>query len=219
MISLVSTYKRKKRYLFVLHRLYIPVFFFSALFAHSQLRKERFSFGIAYGTGSELRDKDYTFTNRFYKVQVEYVFKEGRHFGYDLIVQPEINFGAHQLLNEYFVQPHEPDYASLREVYTKPKNIRDYVLNVGLKVRKSLSRNTSVYLLGSIGPMITDTETERLSKGFAFSDVIAVGFSVKTNAVRFDVRPGLQHVSNGGLYESNAGINTKNIEFSVSFLL
>jgi hypothetical protein len=73
--------------------------------------------------------------------------------------------------------------------------------------------------LGSVGPLITDTETERLSKGFAFSDVLAVGLSTKIGTVTFDIRPSLRHVSNAGLNESNAGYNTKNIEFGVSFPL
>lgn len=199
--------------------LWFLVLVFSAPSAHCQLKKDRFFFGVAYGTGSELTRKDYTFSNSFYKVQIGYLVKEGRNFGYDLVVQPEVNFAQHQLLNKYFVQPDEPDFEHLREEYTKRKKIREYVLNVGCRVRKTLCRNTSVYLLGSIGPMVTDTETERLSKGFAFSDVIAIGFSVKADTVNFDVRPGLRHVSNGGLQSSNAGFNTKNIEFSVTFTL
>ena len=67
--------------------------------------------------------------------------------------------------------------------------------------------------------MITDTETERLSKGFAFSDVIALGFSLKVDKVIFDIRPSLRHVSNAGLQSSNAGFNTKNIEFGLSLIL
>lgn len=193
-------------------------FFFGNLFIMgAQVKKERITVGFAYGTGSELRSKDYTFVNNFYKVQFAYLLKEGRHFGYDLVVQPEINFAKHQLLNPYFVQPHEPNYEQLREEYTKLKQIRDYILNAGVKVRKSLTKHTGIYLLGSIGPMVTDTESERLSKGFAFSDVIAIGFSLKSERVVFDVQPGLRHVSNGGLQKSNAGINTKNIEFSVVF--
>ena len=67
--------------------------------------------------------------------------------------------------------------------------------------------------------MITDTETERLSKGFAFSDVLALGFSLKVDKVIFDVRPSLRHVSNAQLQSSNAGFNTSNIEFGISFSL
>ncbi|MFV8370274.1 acyloxyacyl hydrolase [Flavobacterium sp. LB2R40] len=67
--------------------------------------------------------------------------------------------------------------------------------------------------------MITNTETERLSKGFAFSDVLAVGFTFKVNKVTFDVRPNFRHVSNAGLQKNNSGYNTKNIDFGVLFPL
>jgi hypothetical protein len=73
--------------------------------------------------------------------------------------------------------------------------------------------------LGSIGPLITDTETERMSKGFAFADVLAVGFSINIESFQLDIRPSLRHVSNAGLGSSNAGYNTKNIEFGISYQL
>ncbi|WP_208857639.1 hypothetical protein [Flavobacterium xueshanense] len=34
--------------------------------------------------------------------------------------------------------------------------------------------------------MITDTETERLSKGFAFADDLAIGFTCEVNRMTFD---------------------------------
>ena len=34
--------------------------------------------------------------------------------------------------------------------------------------------------------MITDTETERLSKGFAFTEVLAIGFACIVNRMTFD---------------------------------
>jgi len=198
---------------------FILVFVLHLCVVYCQQQKQRFVLGFAYGMGNELKNKDYTYTNRFYKIHLGYTFKTAKHFSYELVVQPEINFGTHQLLNEYFVQPDEPDYEALREEYTKLKDVRDYILNLGIIVRAPVSKGVSIYVLGSIGPMITDTETERLSKGFAFSDVIALGVSLKIDKVYFDFRPSLRHVSNAGFQGSNAGFNTKNIEFQVSFVL
>jgi hypothetical protein len=65
--------------------------------------------------------------------------------------------------------------------------------------------------------MITDTETERMSQGFAFSDVIALGLSVKADRFQFDIRPSFRHVSNAGFNDKNAGYNTKNIELCISY--
>ena len=92
-------------------------------------------------------------------------------------------------------------------------------MGIGLCVRKPISKIASIYILASVGPMITDTETERLSKGFAFSDVLALGLSLKVDKVMFDIRPSLRHVSNAQLQSSNAGFNTKNIEFGMSLTL
>jgi hypothetical protein len=55
-----------------------------------------------------------------------------------------------------------------------------------------------------------------MSKGFAFVDVLAFGFTTSYNKFQFDIRSSLRHVSNAGLGSSNAVYNTKNIEFGVS---
>ena len=67
--------------------------------------------------------------------------------------------------------------------------------------------------------MFTDTETERLSKGFSFSDVLGLGISYQTKHVTLDFRPNLRHNSNAGLQSSNAGFNTMNYDFGFVFPL
>jgi len=67
--------------------------------------------------------------------------------------------------------------------------------------------------------VVTDTETERISQGFAFADVLAIGFSARLNQFQFDIRPSIRHVSNAGLNSQNAGYNTRNIEFGISYCL
>ena len=146
-----------------------------------------------------------------------YRIKETKHFQYEILIQPEINFAAHQLLNFYFVKPETPDYIEKREEYTKLKDVHEYVLNFGFLVRKPIGKMFSIYALASIGPMITDTETERMSDGFAFADVLAFGISAKVDQFRFDIRPSIRHVSNAGLNSENAGYNTKNIEIGISY--
>ncbi|TCN57458.1 acyloxyacyl hydrolase [Flavobacterium circumlabens] len=172
-----------------------------------------------YGFGSEFNNRNYTFTNHFYKAQLYYRLKETSNFQYEILVQPEINFGTHQLLNFYFVKPEEPDYIEKRAKYVQLKDVHEYVLNIGFLIRKPISERFSFYVLASVGPMITDTETERMSEGFAFADVLAIGFSAKVQRFQFDIRPCVRHVSNAGLGSSNAGYNTKNIEFGISYSL
>ncbi|UOK43110.1 MULTISPECIES: acyloxyacyl hydrolase [Flavobacterium] len=201
-------------------RFFILVFLLHFCAVYSQLQKDRFVFGFACGTGEELKNKDYTYTNSFYKIHLGYVVGKIKHVSFEAVLQPEINFGTHQLLNKYFVKPDEPDYEALRGKYTKLKDVNSYILNIGVIVRAPVCEGVSVYALGSIGPMITDTETEHLSDGFAFSDVIALGVSLKmTNKIYFDLRPSLRHISNAGFQGINSGINTMNMEFQVSFVL
>ena len=197
----------------------VLIFIFSITTFYGQNTKGETSIAFLYGFGNEIKNSNYTYTNHYYKVQVSYLIKETNHFKYELVLQPELNFATHQLLNLYFVTPEEPNYIEKREKYTKLKDIKEYALGIGLCVRKPISKIASVYVLASIGPMITDTETERLSKGFAFSDVLALGFSLKVDKVLFDIRPSLRHISNAQLQSSNAGFNTSNIEFGISFSL
>ena len=195
------------------------IFIFSITTFYGQNTKRETSIGFHYGFGNEIKNSNYTYTNHYYKAQLCYLVKETNHFKYELVLQPELNFATHQLLNLYFVTPEESNYIEKREKFTKLKDIKEYALGIGFCVRKPISKIASVYVLASIGPMITDTETERLSKGFAFSDVLALGFSLKVDKVLFDVRPSLRHVSNAQLQSSNAGFNTSNIEFGLSVSL
>jgi hypothetical protein len=193
------------------------VFSFCTLYCQDS--KHKWSLGFHYGFGDELKNNDYAYSNRYIKGQFCFSVINTRYFKYELLLQPEVNFARHQLLNRYFVTPDESNFEEKRAYYTRIKNINEYVLNIGVIARKPISKNHSIYLLISVGPMINDTETERLSKGFAFSDVLALGFSIKTNKVILDIRPNLRHVSNAQLQRSNAGYNTKNIEFGFFFPL
>ena len=99
------------------------------------------------------------------------------------------------------------------------KTINEGVLHVGMTVQKKISKRSAVYVLGSISPMLTDTETERLSKGFAFCDILALGYTLDLKYFTLDVRPSFRHTSYAGLNTSNAGFNTKNIELGIIFPL
>ena len=203
---------KKKRFLLI-------VVFLYGIQSHSQEKKQMFRLGFNYGFGSELKNTNYTYTNQYYKLQLSYLLKKTKNFEFEIIVAPEINFATHQLLNFYFVKPEEPNFQQKRDDYTQLKELREYILNVGFVARKPITSTFSIYALGSVGPLIIDTETERLSKGFAFSDVIAVGFTYRLKQFSIDIRPSLRHLSNAGLQGSNAGFNTKNIEFSIAIPL
>jgi hypothetical protein len=174
--------------------------------------------GFSVGFGSEFKNRNYTYSNQYFKFQFVKTVKSTNRFSYDLVLQPEFNSGTHQLLNLYFVKPDEENYIEKRERYTKLKTCNEYILNIGLLMRYPLSKKLSLYVLGSVGPMYIDTATERLSKGFAFADVLALGVNYKIGQFILDFRPNLRHTSNVGLQDNNAGFNTSNIEIGVLFV-
>ncbi|MFN7099275.1 MAG: acyloxyacyl hydrolase [Flavobacterium sp.] len=177
------------------------------------------SIGFAVGTGSEFKNRNYSHSAEFVKVELLYPIMSKKSIGLELLIQPEFNRAKHQMLNIFFIKPETPNYEVLRALYSQNRTVNSYILNVGGLLRKQFSTAASCYILLSVGPMYTDTQTERLSKGFAFSDVLAVGFSYKIKSVIVDLRPSVQHQSNAGLGSSNAGYNIKNIELSCAFQL
>lgn len=172
--------------------------------------------GFHYGTGTIdnflFNDEDYAYEVNFYKLQLYYKLKEG-FFDLDILLQPEYNRAQHELLNFYFVNTPEE-----RERFMQPKYINEYIFNIGMLLRKRIWSFLDIYMMGSIGPGYFDQETERLAKGFAFSDNIALGITLQClRSLFLDVRPSFRHVSNANLKYPNSGYNSLNIEFGVSY--
>lgn len=199
--------------------LFTVLFFCVGVHAQQSNHPSRFTVGLAYGFGGEFNNRDYTYTNNYIQGQFYYSFNPGRKWKYQFALQPEINFGRHRLKNYYFIKPGDANFEARRDAYIKLKDIREYILGVSFFVRHNFTDSFSLYAMGNVGPMITDTDTERLTKGFAFCDVFAIGASYDFGGVAIDVRPNVRHVSNAGLNDSNSGFNTKNIAFGVTFPL
>jgi len=176
--------------------------------------------GLNVGMGTQqvwpLNNLRYTYDVRFAKIQINYLLVSGK-FDFELLVQPEVTFARHQLLDTLYVKQsdHGDNFEELRDFYVASKIIHEYVLNIGVVLRKSFDNNTSIYVTGSVGPMIGDTGTERLHVGFAFVDVLALGLTYKTGRVMFDIRPSIRHVSNANLKSPNAGHNSVNLEAGI----
>ena len=193
----------------------ILIFVFNSLC--SQENRYSKSVSLHVGFGKEFNAQDYTFTNQYYKLQLNYLIKNTKSFTYELVIATELNLATHQLINPYFITSDYPDYIRKREYFTKKLNINQYILNLGFLVRKPISKEMSFFFLVSTGPIILDQETERLSKGFAFSSIVGLGVSCKIQKFTFDFMPNLGHVSNAGLSKPNGGYNTENFEFGLSF--
>lgn len=202
----------------------ITVYFLSFSLCNAQLKKENFKLGISFGQGSHnkfpFKQNDYIHEVTFYKVQINYQVLKKENWSYEVSVEPSYNIAEHQLLNKYFIKPTDgDDYQQKQALFTQKREINEYVLNVGFLVRYHVLKPISVYAIGSIGPMISDKETERLAKGFAFSDVFGLGISTSIYNTQFDVRYSVRHTSNLQLKKPNNGHNTTNIEFIVLFKL
>lgn len=184
----------------------------------AQESEKKIKYGFNYGKGElgnfPFEDKDYSYETTFYKAQINYILKDKEKFNLELNIEPSYYVSEHQLLNKYFIKPGDyDDYLTEREIMTTKKTMKEYVLNLGIIARYKFVKNLSAYALGSVGPMIIDTRTERMAKGFAFSDIFSLGLSYKINKITLDTRYSARHVSNLQLQSPNSGYNSTNFEF------
>lgn len=199
----------------------ILLFSFS-ISGNAQIKKENIKLGFNYGTGSQNKFpfdlKHYTHEVDFYKIQVNYLWKNKRKWSFEFNVEPAFYVAQHQLLNKWFIKESVGEnFQELRDLHTQKRTIKEYVLNLGLLARYKILENFSVYSIGSVGPMISDKATERLAKGFAFSDILAFGTSYKIGTIQLDFRYSLRHTSNFEMKDPNHGHNTTNLEFGILF--
>lgn len=99
----------------------------------------------------------------------------------------------------------------------QPKTINEYALNAGIIYRRFLNAQASVFATLNSGPMYIDTDTERLKKGFAFSDVISIGYNYKWKKISFDAKFMFRHASNANLQKPNYGLNAAGFEFGTFY--
>ena len=203
-------------------RIILILFVLFSIQSSAQIKKENFKLGFNYGSGSQNKFpfdlESYTHEVDFYKVQVNYLWKEKRKWAFEFNLEPSYYVAEHQLLNKWFIKENiGENYQELRDLHTQKREIKEYVLNIGLLARYKISNNFSLYSIGSVGPMITDKATERLAKGFAFSDILGFGTSYKISNFIVDFRYSVRHTSNFEMKDPNHGHNTVNIEFGVLY--
>jgi hypothetical protein len=182
----------------------------------------KLEYGFNIGWGHEenflFDDPDYSYDVEFHKLQIYYPLKKKSRISYEILIQPEINIAKHQLHNYFFVTPDETDYLAKRALFTQRRTFTEYVLNIGFLVRKPLYHKLDSYLLISIGPSIINKASERLAKGFAFSDNLAIGLNYDIQQhITLDFRGVIRHVSNADLQLPNGGYNTANFEIGLRY--
>jgi len=184
--------------------------------------KIRLGFNSGFGTQESFpfNSKDYSYDVQFYKLQFNYLMIERIKWNFELNIEPSYYLAEHQLLNEYYVRPDQgDDYLEKREEFTAKKYINEYVLNLGLIARYKIYNNISAYALGSVGPMYSDSDTERMNAGFAFSDIFGLGMSYQIHRFFLDFRYSIRHVSNLNITLPNNGYNSSNLEIGCTYQL
>lgn len=179
------------------------------------------SLGLNYGQSAQDRfpfnNSNYLYTTEFLKVQINYLLAQ-KKFRYELHIEPSLYFSKHQLLNKFFIKPNSQfDTQEQIDEFTRLKSFHEYALNIGIIMRYPFTDSFSAYALGSVGPMVSTIGTERLRKGFSFSDILGFGLSLKKNKFIVDLRLTIRHNSNANLYYPNHGHNSVGIESGISY--
>ena len=203
--------------------------FFSILFSYTQDKKNSVlkpkKIGVLYNYGTDenfiFDDPDYTYTTNTFKFQAFYNLGKWKNFDIELIVQPQIQFLRHKLINPSFVQPRYGDnYLELREIYIKEKSMNLYGLEFGIAVKKQLLSKLDIQFSASLGFSYIDTTTERLASGFTFIENFSLGFNYQTSTKTFVyVGSNFGHVSNLDFQFPNDGYNVLGIEVGFQYIL
>lgn len=178
-----------------------------------------FTFGYASQNTFIKQDSDYTFESKIFKFSNHFRLHRSNKNHFEILIEPSYYRSQHQMINFWFISHTVENGDELRAKYMALKSINEYVLNVGIVYRRLLSSNSSVFAVLNTGPMYIDTDTERLKKGFAFSDILAVGYNFRYKNVSFDAKCMFRHVSNANLQTPNFGLNSVGFEFGSYFEL
>lgn len=179
--------------------------------------------GFVYGFASQntlfKQDSDYSYESKIFKFSNHFLLSAKNKHSWEILVEPSYYKSKHQLFNYWSIKESGEAAAILRTKYMVLKDINEYVLNLGLIYRYNLTSKSNIYTYLNAGPMYIDTDTERLKKGFAFSDIFSLGYNYRMNHISFDAKMLVRHVSNANLQVPNLGLNSIGFEFGVYYEL
>lgn len=165
------------------------------------------------------QDSDYTYETICFKFSNHFNFYKKNKNSWEILIEPSYYRSQHQLLNYWFISHTVPNGDELRAKFMPLKSMNEYVLNIGIVYRRYFTNNSSVFATLNSGPMYIDTDTERLKKGFAFSDILTFGYNYRLKNVSFDTKCVFRHVSNADLQMPNFGLNSVGFELGTYFEL
>jgi hypothetical protein len=128
--------------------------------------------GFLYNDGSNenfmFDDPDYTLSVNTLKGQLFYKIGNVKNINFELIVQPQVQFLKHQLINEFYVTPDQENFEEKIAEFAKTKTMNLYGLEFGFASKIKLTKKLDLQGTISLGFCYIDTRTERLAKGFTF---------------------------------------------------
>ncbi len=210
----------------VLRRLFITLVTLGCISSFSQSKDHKLMpdvIGLYAGIGNEhtflFDDPDYSYKTSYIKASFQYALNH-KKYQWRLAVQPQIHFLKHQLLNRFFVREIEENFEEDRITFTTLKSMRLYALTFEISVRRNIFKNLEASAFFAVGPGIIDTRTERLAKGFTFTENIGFALHYRISRQLFlALRPTFSHVSNARIQLPNSGYNVMNIEAGISWNL
>lgn len=188
----------------------------------AKLKPDKIGFLINYGSEDNFifNDTDYTYESVAIKGQAFYKLKNWKNLQLHLIVQPQVQFISHQLLNEQYITPDQEDYINKRIEFTAKKHLQMYGLEFGFGFSKKVTETLALYSTISLGFNYIDTRTERLAKGFTFLENFSLGLSRKVNEVSsLYLGCNFGHISNLNFKLPNDGYNILGLEIGYNFIL
>jgi len=207
------------------HLIVVFFIFFSTVFIYSQVKKSKLKpikigFLYNYGTNENFvfDDPDYTYSTNTLKAQAFYNLGTWKTFNIELIVQPQIQFLKHQLLNKWFVTPDQDNVDEKIAEFTQPKTMNLYGVEFGFAAKKTIVNKLDFQAGISLGFSYINTRTERLARGFTFIENFSFGLSYAIFKDSFlYLGSNFGHVSNLNFQKPNDGYNILGLEIGYSF--
>jgi hypothetical protein len=183
-----------------------------------------YKIGILFNQGNEKNlifdDDDYFYKTQTYKLQTFHRLGKYKKFNFELIVQPQLQFAQHQLLNIQYVTPDQDNFEAKREEFIAFKTMNLYGVEFGLSVKKNIAKNLEVNFTTSLGFMYINKRSERLAEGFTFIENFSLGGTYLLNKkLSIYLGTNFGHVSNLNFLSPNDGYNILGFEVGFQYQL
>ncbi len=203
---------------------FVVLFLFYSEACSQEQQKTRFlknGFQINYGSRDNFyfKNDNYSFNIYNFKLQSFYKLKTFKSWSFNLVLQPQFQHIKHRLLNKAFIKPDSEvnNYLAYREKLAQLKTISFYAFEFGFQLRRPIIKDIHLEFTASLGAGYIDFTTERLARGFTFTETLSLGVSKKIDQVEVYTGFSLNHISNFDIQEPNSGYNTLNFEIGFRF--